>query len=739
MLFGPFEPPLAVPPAAGICSTYTDVAGSLEGGLLPDPEPAQAGAANASPSRATAVPTVSDTRTIAARVPPTSMGLLGEHARARLDGRAFVWAQRERIQALGIAAATFWLAYDHGGFVPEARNPFAIGVWWAMLFGVGVAVWPLAKVPREALIAGSFLAALAAWTLVSAAWAPSGETALSEFDLVALYLGIFVLTIVASRRANVEQWADGLALGIAAVAVLALASRLRPGLFPGSDDVAAVIPSSRSRLSYPIGYWNGLAALMALGVPLLLRAALAGRSLIVRPLALAGVPVLAATIYLTSSRGGAVGAVVAGAVFVALSDRRWPALGAAAIAGLGSAIAVVALADRPYLVNGNTGSLANAQGRSAALLIAALCAATAATYAVALHYRSSLRSPPVWAARALVATVALGLVVAFVASHPLRRFDHFRAPPANAAASSSVEATAHVFSSSGSGRWQFWSAAGSEFVDHPLIGGGAGSFGRWWDQHGSFAYTVEDAHSLYLETLGELGIVGFLLLLGVLCTGVVVIVRRAFRGRGRPEVVTPALVAAFAAYVLLAGIDWFWELPAVTAVAFVLLGLLVGPATERAAQPQPVPSPPRDTSAPRRSRLVPGVAALVLGWLVICAQALPLFAQLKIGESQAAVRSSQTSRALAAARAARALEPWAASPYLQLALVEEQAGSFATALASIDAAIRRDTTDWRLWLVKARLQVKAGRLNEARASLGRVHALNPRSPLLAPLYRFLSP
>ncbi len=661
------------------------------------------------------------------------MGLFDDYARQRSAGWTFVWVYRGQIQSLGIAIATFWLAYDHGGFPLEARNPVAIGVWWGALLGVAAGVWPLVRPPREAFVAGGFLAALAAWTLASAAWAPSGETAYSEFDLVALYLGVFVLTVVASRQANVERWADGLTLGIVAVAVLAVASRLRPGLFPGSGDVAAAIPSARSRLSYPIGYWNGLAALTALGAPLLLRIAHGARSTAVRSVALAGLPLLAATIYLTSSRGGAIAAALAVAAFLALTERRWEALATTAFAGVGSALAVVIFVDRSYLTNGGTGSLAYSQGRSAAFLLAAICVATAVAFAAWSRYRPSFRTPPAWAGWALVAIVALILIGALAASHPLRRFDHFRAPPAPP---SSVNATGHLLTSAGSGRWQFWSAASSQFVHHPLTGGGAGSFGRWWDRHGSFAYTTEDAHSLYLETLGELGIVGFLLLLGVVGAALVAIIRRV-AARHERRGTTPALVAALAAFALAAGIDWMWELPAVTAVAVVLLGLVVGPATVSVVRPQPLPHGDRPPA--HRSRLMLLVTALVLGWLVICAQALPLLAQLKISQSQAAVRHSDITGAFSTARAARALEPWAASPYLQLALVQEQSGNVRLALASIDKAIARDDTDWRLWLVAARLQMKAGRAGEARASVARIRQLNPRSPLLTPLYRALSP
>ena len=658
------------------------------------------------------------------------MGLLdGLAARARPHGWTSVRAYRSQfLLVVTIAVATFWLAYDHGAFDVVARNPFAIGVWWAVLFGFLIGVWPLAPVPREAIIAGCFLAALAAWTLASTAWAPSRETALTEFDLAALYLGVFVLTVVGSRPATIERWVDGLALAIVAIAVLALASRLVPGLGL-HDDVATTIPNARSRLSYPIGYWNGLAALAALGVPLLLGISRAGnRPVLVRSLALAGVPLLAATIYLTSSRGGAVAAAVAAVVFLALSDRRWGALAALAIAGLGSMVAVIVLADRSALTKGATGSVAQAQGRSAALLVAAACVGTAVAYAGALRYKRHRVSPPAWMGWAVVAIAALGLIGTLAASHPLRRFDHFRAPPFT----SNVDATGHLLSSAGSGRWQFWSAAGSQFVHHPILGGGAGSFGRWWDRHGSFAYTTQYAHSLLLGTLGELGVVGFLLLLGVFVTALLAIVRRTGKAQRRQAVV-PALVAAAVAYSASAAIDWTWALPGVTTVAIVVLGLLVGPATTSAVRPIGEGRPSS------RSRFALASVALVLGWLVICAEALPLLTHLKINQSQAAVRRADLEAALADARAARALEPWAAEPYLQLALVEEQSGDVPTALAHIHRALARDGTDWRLWLVAARLQMKSGQIDDAKASVTRVRQLNPRSPALASLYRFLSP
>jgi Tfp pilus assembly protein PilF len=54
------------------------------------------------------------------------------------------------------------------------------------------------------------------------------------------------------------------------------------------------------------------------------------------------------------------------------------------------------------------------------------------------------------------------------------------------------------------------------------------------------------------------------------------------------------------------------------------------------------------------------------------------------------------------------------------------------ARAAIEDAIERDPLDWRLWLVRTRLEAKDGDVADARRSLARAVELNPESPLFAP-------
>ena len=223
------------------------------------------------------------------------------------------------------------------------------------------------------------LAAFAVLTLLSVGWAVSDEKAFLEFTRVLMYLGVLVLVALAVTRRTAASVADGIALGIVAVVLLALASRLFWG------DIGPGAPPSffpvRSRLHYPVNYWNGLAILAGLAFPLLLRAAVAQRPAVLRALALVPVPAMASAIYLTSSRGGYVTAAVGVVVFCALTSRRPSAIVATVIAGAGAALAIKGMLARDALVNGPLGSAqASSEGESAAVLMVLLGLSCAAVY-----------------------------------------------------------------------------------------------------------------------------------------------------------------------------------------------------------------------------------------------------------------------------------------------------------------------------------------------------------------------
>ena len=631
--------------------------------------------------------------------------------------------------AAAIGAIVFWLAYDGGSYGLESRTTTAIAVWWSILLAVILGLWPLVRTPAVALVVGGLLGAFAILAAVSIAWAPSAERAFAEFNRTTLYVGIFLLAVFAGSRGNVGRIADGIATGLSAIGVLALTSRLFPDVMPAGQ-VPEFLPAAYTRLSWPVEYWNGLAILVALAFPLLLRVATATPPAAWGALAVAAFPPLVGTMYLTSSRGGFATALIGVTAFLVLTPRRWAGAAAVVLGGLGSAAAVAILASRDALTNDPYRSPeAVGQGRSAALLILAVCGLVAAAHWLGTRYLADRVRLPARAGWVAVALVVAAVAVLVVAAEPVERAQAFTEPPPTFERDDFV--TAHLLSGTGSGRWQFWGAAVDQWQTRPLLGRGAGTYEAWWAEHGPIAHFIRDAHSLYLETLGELGLVGLLLLVGALGTALVAALRRLRASRDEERLVIAALVAAFVAYAAAAGFDWMWELTVVSVIGMTLLGLLVGPATAAGPRLQEITEPSLGDTRRTRARFAAGVATVVVGWLLICAQAIPFLSSVKISDSQAAARGGDLDAALRDAGAARQLQPWAATPHLQLALVEEEAGAHELAIVWIDRAIDRDPQNWRLWLVAARIETAAGNIEEARRRLRRAAALNPRSPLFA--------
>lgn len=630
---------------------------------------------------------------------------------------------------LVVGAAFFWLAYDGGTYALTSRGVAAIVVWWAIALGVGLGFWPRSRVPVPALAVGGLLAGYAALSGLSVAWADSEEKAFDEFNRGVLYVGIFLLPVLAAPRGRTgRRWVYGMATAIAAIAGVALTSRLFPDSFTGTvaTDLPRLFPSAKARLSYPVNYWNGLATLLAFGLPFLLFTAVTARNAVIRGLSLVPIPALVAGMYLTSSRGGAIVGLVSVIVFVGLSGRAWRSAAATLVAAAGAAGGVAVLHSKPALL-ANTLAANSADGRDAAILIG--LAGVVAGLAWGLLSLLPVRIPALPRAFHIGAGIAAlaALAVGVVAMNPVARFESFKEVRPDLTGAGVQE---HLLNTNGSGRWQLWASAFDEFRDAPFLGHGAGSYEAWWAQHGDLPFFVRDAHSLYLETLAELGVVGFVFLVSFLALGFVTALRRYAASGPDGKTLLATLIAGLVAYTVEAGVDWLWELPALSAVALVCLGLLTGPATTSDSLPKEAGS---EQPAPRRARIAIRATVVLVGLGLIVGQGIPFLAQIGVDRSRAAVRAGDGDAALEHARAATQVQPWAETPLLQLALVEEQAGDIDAALMAISQAVDRTSSDWRLWLVRARIETKAGRPRAAQKSLERARALNPRSQLLRDL------
>jgi tetratricopeptide (TPR) repeat protein len=618
---------------------------------------------------------------------------------------------RDLAVGAAVAVGVFALSYANGGFDTTTRAYAGMAVWW--LLGIGAAVGIGAALTRFdplAVAALGLLAAFAVWVLLSVRWASDAERAFAQFNQVSLYVAVLGVALVLARvvPAHVLIWA--VAFALAAIAGVALVSRL----FPSSFGVAPTNLAA-GRLRFPLGYWNGLGIEVALAYPLLLAVMTSQRSRVAGALAAFVLPILAAVMYLTSSRGAFVAAAVAVVAYLLLSPNRWGALAATVVAGVAGGVSVAVLVHRTALVNGTGTPLAVHQGHHAAFLIGVVCLVTALVWPVVAEAGRRLPAPASalgWTVAGLLVVVA---VVAIVAAHPVRRFDDFKSNAAHYGGAGQTFTQQHLLSSSGSGRWQMWSAAVSEFKAHPLNGGGAGSWQAYWLQHNTLdGFYSQFAHSLYLEALGELGIIGLLLLGGAVLCAAIGAIRSAVTLRSA-EIAAAAAggIAFFAA----AAYDWVWQLAGIAVVGVGMLGVALGA----------LPS----TRAERWERF--GAFRPVIAILAVAAiipQLVVLAASIHLDNSRSAVRAGNGARARSQALAAKAVEPWAASPYTQLALVEQRLGNLDSARAWLAGALSRSPRDWTLWYTAAKIDAQRGKILAAKRELDEARRLNPFSPFL---------
>jgi hypothetical protein len=628
----------------------------------------------------------------------------------------------KHVSIVAVAVLYVALSLADGGYSHELIAGIAIGIWWAVAVGLVLRAWPLARLPGPAVAAALLLAAFAGWTALSLDWASSDGGAFVEVVRVLSYLGLFVLIVIASPRASARVWLVGLALGLVVVAGLALTSRFEPS-FGGQHSIGRFLPAAQGRLTYPIGYWGGLGACMAIASVLLVWLGAQARTVAGRALAVAALPLPILTVYYASSRGGIAAGAVGLAALLVFGPARERMLASVALGGAGGAVLVLVAHDKRELVEGLTNATAAHQGDQM-LVFTLIAIAVIGLLRLAVD-RPLMRvnlAPSV--IPAVLAVAAVGIVIGLIATGPAKHWRDFKSTPPTTAQQNYV--TAHLTSGNGSGRYQFWDAALHAFKSEPVHGIGAGGYEAYWDQHGTLALPVRDAHSLYFETMAELGVVGLLLLLGFLGVSALSGLARGPTRWAGGEL--GAALAVMATGLVSAGLDWTWELPACFAPVVLAAALLTGPAM---SVPETGPSLSRATRPTGRGRLALGVAAVIVAIAAICAAGVLFLSQVRIGDSQDAVHDGHLVTAAQDARDAVAIEPWASDPRLQLALVEELGGDLGAARHDIHGAIDRSPDDWQLWFVKARLEVKSGNGPAARHALAKARELNPRAPFLA--------
>ena len=621
----------------------------------------------------------------------------------------------EHLITSAVAIACVALALPEGGFPPTAVAATALIVWAAVLLGLASGAFPRSEPPVGAIGSGLCLTGYAALIALSMTWASDDGGAFEDAVKALAYVGTFALVVVASPRGSARAWLRGLAIGLTVVGAIALLARFEPSLFGNPDaELVKTIPAIHGRLTYPVGYWNGLAAAMAAAAVLLVWFASTGGTRLTRALSAGALPMVVLALWMTGSRGGIVAAGLAMAILLAAAPGRTRLVANVALAAIGSVVLILAVEARIQLLAAPIDRAAPAQGDEMLVFTLAVFAVT-----VGLRYLldtpfARLRTPrPV--AIATVVALAVAAVIALIVVDPIQQFDEFRQPPS---AEQLTSGERGLFRGGGSGRWQFWETAADAFASKPIAGVGASGFTPYWLQHREYPIVAKRAHSLLFETIAELGVIGLALIIGFFAVAVVAGVQRWRRA----EIVesAPAL-AVLAVGFAAAAVDWTWDVPAVFLPTVIAAAILTGPAT------LPGPGVPTTVYGEVRSRrrFARGVAVLVVAWVSICASGLLLLSDHSLTQSRAEAEDGDFEAAIDSAQNAADLEPWAAEPRFQLAYLFTLSGDLVSAKAAIEQAIARNRDDWELYLYAGGIAERQGDQVNANANYDRAAELNP--------------
>lgn len=614
------------------------------------------------------------------------------------------------------AGVTVVYALRGGTYDIVVRQESGVVAWWVLALGTATGVLPRARPPAPAFVVLGILGALTCLTAVSLKWTESDERTVYELARVVHHTGYFALAIALLDRNTWSAAAAGLATGAVGVCGIALCIRLAPDAFP-ADSVRASFGGNR--LNQPLNYWNAVAAWGAMSTALALAWSAHVRQVAWRAAALTAVPVAVTVTYLTYSRAGAIGTALALVAVLAFSRNRFTALVHAIVAAGGAVVAILAVRAAP--------AIADAKGDEGAGKVIAALAIAAVACSVVAWLTSTAEADDRWrlprwpALGALVVGLVAFAVAAAITGPSLanRGWEAFRSQDGPTSTDPAARLT-----TLGGNRYNLWASALDSSRDQRWKGIGPGAWEFWWNRDARDPEFVRDAHSFYLEAFSELGWPGLVasiaLVLALLGCGVMAAV--ATRRAGSAEAgAAAACAAACAVFLFHAGVDWMWES---TAVAVLALGLA-------AAAAMALAEPFRWGRVASRGWRVGLRAALVVVALVAIAVQLPVLAGTsRTRASQEAAAAGGTEAGVASQEAIE-IQAWAATPYVQRALLAELAGDLEAAERDVRRAIEREPTNWRHPLLLARVLAERGRPSQALAAYRRGKALRPLSALLA--------
>ena len=218
------------------------------------------------------------------------------------------------------------LAFRGGGFIFTAAAPVVIAFF--VVLALWVASRPRLTGGRLAAVGLSALGVFAIWSGVSTAWSVGPDLSWISFDYAALF-ALVAARCVLSRPGvwGLRLAGYGFLVAMLPVALYAYLGKALPEVVTHAHLFA--------RLSEPVGYWNVLAVLLVMAVPVALAAAARpGLPAALRAAAASALGLVLLTFFFTFSRGGIVALCVALVAYFAATRSRLSSLLTLEIGGL---------------------------------------------------------------------------------------------------------------------------------------------------------------------------------------------------------------------------------------------------------------------------------------------------------------------------------------------------------------------------------------------------------------------
>jgi hypothetical protein len=278
------------------------------------------------------------------------------------------------------------------------------------------------------------------------------------------------------------------------------------------------------------------------------------------------------------------------------------------------------------------------------------------------------------------------------------------------------------FLSGGGNRYDYWRVAVDEFRDEPVRGVGAGSYQFGYFKERRTPEDIRQPHSLELQALAELGVVGGALVLVFILAVLFGLARRASFARRSPAEAGMVVAAGgiFLVWLVHTSVDWIHLIPGVTGAALAAAAVLLSPWKRTA----PVAAGSRNIA---HRVVVVACAVLVVAAAISLGRAT--LADRHAGDAQAAA-TSDPARAIAETDKALALNRNSISTYYTRAAAYARLNDYARARGALLDALKVEPENFVTWALLGDLAVRHGDKAQAETYYRRALALNPRDTQL---------